>query len=106
LPDSGRDVGESLMQRGDDGGWLGRRQNRLARLGGAEDHGPGAEGDRVIDLSAVTRCDSSAVAALIAWRRAAAARGASLEIVGGPRALSSLAVVYGVDELVQGATAP
>ena len=63
-------------------------------------------GDRVIDLSAVTRCDSSAVAALLAWRRAADAQGASLEIVGGSRALSSLAVVYGVDELVQVATAP
>jgi phospholipid transport system transporter-binding protein len=62
-------------------------------------------GDHVIDLSAVTRCDSSAVAALLAWKRAAAARSIFLEIVGAPRALASLVSVYGVDELIETSSA-
>jgi len=57
-------------------------------------------GDGTIDLGAVTRCDSSAVAALLAWRRAAMARGIELRVLGGPRGLASLATVYGMDELL------
>lgn len=57
-------------------------------------------GDTMIDLGAVTRCDSSAVAAMLAWQRAAAAKNLKLQVLGGPRGLESLATVYGVDELL------
>lgn len=57
-------------------------------------------GDTTIDLGAVTRCDSSAVAAMLAWQRVAAAKKLQLQVLGGPRGLGSLASVYGVDELL------
>ncbi len=57
-------------------------------------------GDIDIDLSAVSRCDSSAVAVLLAWQRLAAVRGVHLRVRGGPAALMSLASVYGVSELL------
>ena len=58
-----------------------------------------AGGDCQIDLSAVKRCDTSAVALLLAWQRAARARGTRLELRGIPPALHSLATLYGVDAL-------
>jgi phospholipid transport system transporter-binding protein len=57
-------------------------------------------GDVEIDLSAVSRCDSSAVALLLAWHRLATTRGVSLQVLGGPAALASLVSVYGVGELI------
>lgn len=57
-------------------------------------------GDLDIDLSAVKRCDSSAVAVLLAWQRLAATRAVALRVRGGPAALASLASVYGVSELL------
>lgn len=57
-------------------------------------------GDLDIDLSAVSRCDSSAVAVLLAWQRLAATRAVALRVRGGPAALASLASVYGVGDLL------
>lgn len=57
-------------------------------------------GDCRFDLSSVKRCDSSAVALLLAWQRAAHARGLHLELQGTPASLCSLATLYGVDALI------
>lgn len=57
-------------------------------------------GDFRFDLSAVKRCDSSAVALLLAWQRAAHARGLHLELEGIPANLTSLAALYGVSALI------
>ena len=58
------------------------------------------QGDAQFDLLAVTRCDSSAVAVLLEWQRAAQERGLSLAVVSPPAGLVSLATVYGVDSLL------
>jgi phospholipid transport system transporter-binding protein len=57
-------------------------------------------GDARFDLSGVMRCDSSAVAVLLEWQRAAVARGLMLEVSAPPAGLVSLATVYGVDGLL------
>lgn len=57
-------------------------------------------GDGRFDLSAVARCDSSAVAVLLEWQRAARVRGLTLEVNGVPPAIASLAEVYGVGSLL------
>ena len=59
-----------------------------------------AEGSTLIDLSHLSRFDSSAVSALLAWRRAATARGAQLQIAGVPDGLRSLAQLYGVQDFI------
>ncbi len=57
-------------------------------------------GVTTIDLGGLQRFDSTAVATLLAWLRAAAKRGASLQISGMPEGLGSLARVYGVAHLL------
>jgi phospholipid transport system transporter-binding protein len=57
-------------------------------------------GDSRIDLSAVKRCDSSAVALLLEWQRVAHAHGAHLQLDGIPHDLRSLAALYGVEALI------
>jgi len=59
-----------------------------------------AAGQTVIDLSQVVAVDSAAVALLLAWRRAAGARGAALDFGRLPPNLDSLAQLYGVDALL------
>ena len=54
-----------------------------------------------IDFSGVGAVDSAAVALLLEWRRAAAARGKTLEFVNLPANLLALASLYGVADLVQ-----
>jgi phospholipid transport system transporter-binding protein len=61
-------------------------------------------GDARFDLSGVARCDSSAVAVLLDWQRAAAARGRPLQIESPPPGLVSLATVYGVETLMPNLT--
>lgn len=56
-------------------------------------------GARVIDLSAVKEADSSALAVLFGWLRAAGDTG-NLSIVAAPTGLRSLATLYGVAELL------
>jgi len=60
-------------------------------------------GEAEIDLARVQRCDSSAVAVLLEWQRAARERGIALKVSGLPAGLVSLAAVYGVAELLPAA---
>lgn len=60
-------------------------------------------GNAEFDLSAVRSCDSSAVAVLLAWKRAAQAAGLPLRLVGTPGCIMSLAKVYGVEPLLAAA---
>lgn len=53
-----------------------------------------------IDLSEVTEADSSAVAVLLAWVRAAQEQGRTVTIVNSPDSVRSLAALYGVAELL------
>jgi phospholipid transport system transporter-binding protein len=59
-----------------------------------------AAGQPEIDLSQLAAVDSSAVATLLAWKRAAAARNAPLALKNAPASLQSLAELYGVAELL------
>ena len=59
-----------------------------------------AQGESEFDLSAVARCDSSAVAVLLEWQREAAARELTLRVIGAPPGVVSLATVYGVEALL------
>ncbi len=54
-------------------------------------------GQTVFDLGTVKTADSSAVAVLLAWKRAARKAGAALSYVNLPASLQSLAALYGVD---------
>ena len=58
------------------------------------------QGMTTIDLSDLTHFDSSAVSALLAWQRAATDKSVSLELVGLPAGLLSLAKLYSVDTLL------
>lgn len=58
------------------------------------------QGDVAVDCSMLTQVDSSAVAVLLAWQRAAAQRGQSLAIAGVSPQLRSLASLYGVEGLL------
>jgi len=55
---------------------------------------------RALDFSGMARADSSALAVVIALKRRAAAEGRPLAIVNLPASLRSLAVVYGVENLI------
>jgi phospholipid transport system transporter-binding protein len=57
-------------------------------------------GDARVDFSAVRRCDTAAVACVLAWLREARAAGRPLELVSLPADLLSLAKLYGVDQLI------
>lgn len=59
-----------------------------------------ARGETAIDLGAVTEVDSSAVASLLAWQRAARQQGRTLKFVNLPASVQSLARLYGVDTLI------
>lgn len=62
-------------------------------------------GQRVIDLSCIQSADSSAVAVLLAWQRAARAAGADLRFTNMPANLQSLTTLYGVDSFLSAARA-
>jgi phospholipid transport system transporter-binding protein len=59
-----------------------------------------AGGQASIEFAGVTTVDSSAVAAMLAWRRAAAARSASLAFENLPDNLRSLVALYDVSALL------
>nr|WP_216669023.1 STAS domain-containing protein [Paraburkholderia xenovorans] len=59
-----------------------------------------AAGANGVDCAPLAQFDSSALAVLIAWQRAAQARRAPFEIVNLPAGLASLAQAYGVDTLL------
>jgi phospholipid transport system transporter-binding protein len=54
----------------------------------------------VFDLAAVTEMDSSSLAVVFAWMRAAKATGKSLSLLNPPSSLLSLAAVYDVADLL------
>jgi len=54
----------------------------------------------VFDLAAVTEMDSSSLAVVFAWMRAAKAAGKSLSLLNPPQSLLSLAAVYDVADLL------
>ena len=54
----------------------------------------------VVDFSGLAQADSTALAVIIALRRRAREQGRALSITGLPASLRSLAVVYGVEHLV------
>lgn len=54
-------------------------------------------GQTVFDLAAIKVADSSAVAVLLEWKRAARKAGTPLSYVNVPASLQSLAALYGVD---------
>ncbi|CAH2792974.1 MAG: Phospholipid ABC transporter-binding protein MlaB [uncultured Paraburkholderia sp.] len=62
-----------------------------------------AAGARGVDCTPLTQFDSSALAVLLAWQRAAQARGGAFQVVNLPAGLASLAQAYGVDTLITGA---
>jgi len=57
-------------------------------------------GDLAFDLESVRQVDSAAVALLLAWQREAAASGRRIALTHVPPALVSLAILYGVDGLL------
>ncbi|KDB06607.1 Sulfate transporter/antisigma-factor antagonist STAS [Burkholderia sp. lig30] len=59
-------------------------------------------GATAVDCAALAQFDSAALAVLLAWQRAARARGATLDILNLPPKLASLAQAYGVDALING----
>lgn len=61
-----------------------------------------ASGVTEIELGNLRRFDSTAVAALLEWRRAAQAGGVALQISGMPEGLDSLGRLYGVSHLLRG----
>ncbi len=63
-------------------------------------------GQTVIDLGDVEAADSSAVAVLVGWRRAAQQRGVTLAFINLPATLLSLVSLYGVNGLLQGGAQP
>jgi len=71
------------------------RAGELLRLGQAAVAG----GENEVDLGAVSECDSSLLACVLAWRRAAQARGAVLVVRNAPENLGRIAHLYGVEEL-------
>ena len=56
----------------------------------------------IVDFSGLKHADSSALAVMIALKRRATAEGRTLTISGLPATLRSLAVVYGIDNLLAG----
>lgn len=59
-----------------------------------------AAGAGSVDCSPLVQFDSSALAVLLAWKRAAHARGVEFAIFNLPPGLASLAQAYGVDTLL------
>jgi phospholipid transport system transporter-binding protein len=54
----------------------------------------------VVDLGLVNRVDSAGVAVLLAWKRRAAVEGASLQFASVPQSMMSLALLYGVEDML------
>ena len=61
-----------------------------------------AAGEHVIDLADVTASDSSLVACLLAWRRAAQSHGTPLSVGNPSERVRGLAALYGVEQIALG----
>jgi phospholipid transport system transporter-binding protein len=87
----------SVAGRFETGTTLTHASAKAALAAGLQRIAAGATG---VDCAPLAQFDSSALAVLIAWQRAAQARGAPLDIVNLPAGLASLAQAYGVDTLI------
>ena len=58
----------------------------------------------VVDFSGLTHADSAALAVMIALKRRGAVESRAITLAGVPATLTSLAVVYGVEPLLEAAT--
>lgn len=63
------------------------------------------DGVEVVDFAAVTEVDSAALALALAWLRATRASGRTIRFANLPRAMTNLARLYDVDELLPPAPA-
>lgn len=86
-----------VVSRFDSGATLTHASANAALAAGLQRIAAGAKG---VDCAPLAQFDSSALAVLLAWQRAAQARGAAFEIVNLPAGLASLAQAYGVDTLL------
>ncbi|SIT36657.1 conserved hypothetical protein [Paraburkholderia ribeironis] len=91
------EVLNSVANRFDSGATLTHASARAALAAGLQRIEAGATG---VDCAPLAQFDSSALAVLLAWRRAGDARGINFEIVNLPAGLASLARAYGVDNFV------
>jgi len=57
-------------------------------------------GEQIFDFSAVTEADSSAIAVMLGWLRAAEQARATVKFANIPAGVRSLAELYGVSELL------
>ena len=85
------------MSRFETGAALTHASAKAALAAGLSRIAAGATG---VDCAPLTQFDSSALAVLLAWQRAAQARGQTLDVVNLPAALASLARAYGIDPLL------
>ena len=59
-----------------------------------------APAEGIVDFRGLLQADSAALAVMIALKRRAAAEGRTITLVSVPAPLKSLAIVYGVDKLI------
>lgn len=62
-----------------------------------------ADGELVVDLVGVHEADSAALAVLFAWQRELQSRGGRMRLENVPAAVTSLAAMYGVTDLIPAA---
>jgi phospholipid transport system transporter-binding protein len=91
------EVSNPVANRFESGATLTHESASAALAAGLQRIAAGANG---VDCAPLAQFDSSALAVLIAWQRAAQARRAPFEIVNLPAGLASLAQAYGVDTLL------
>jgi phospholipid transport system transporter-binding protein len=87
----------SVASRFESAATLTHESAKAALAAGLQRIAAGASG---VDCAPLAQFDSSALAVLLAWERAAQARGVKFEIVNLPAGLASLAQAYGVDTLL------
>ena len=90
-------VRDQVANRFDCGATLTHESATAALSAGLQRIAAGANG---VDCTALAQFDSSALAVLLAWERAAASRGTPFQIVNLPAGLASLAQAYGIDTLL------
>jgi phospholipid transport system transporter-binding protein len=56
--------------------------------------------DALFDLAGVEQIDSSGIAVILGWLRAATAAGRTLKVANAPESLRSIAKLYGVEEIL------
>jgi phospholipid transport system transporter-binding protein len=91
------EVLNTVASRFESGATLTHASANAALAAGLQRIAAGANG---VDCAPLAQFDSSALAVLLAWERAAQARRIKFEIINMPAGLASLAQAYGVDTLL------